>query len=255
MRIFSLMLIYFVSISGLDSEPSRLEQLMKITGDPQVTPRNIMVEQMESLGEISGSNRTANYLTNGDLVFLRMNIPVSVGDVFSVYTDHGPLKKSYRFQQDTGRRVQILGEVFITDVKSGWIIGRLRNAQDDIQRGHQIGRLMNFQVQLKPQEPQKPIRGRILGGSEGEQMIGTYRFAFIDKGSQDGLNLNDRLLVMKEPDSINKVSANFPELPIAELIVVHLDQRYSTVYVFGGIESFAAGAPFKSAISEERYLD
>lgn len=251
--------IFFFSILtpsfALQAKPSKLDELKKVTGQPSVSPRNIMTQNFKSIGEVSGSNRDSNYLTNGDSIFLKMNVPVSVGDVFSIFKDLGPIKKSYRFKDNSVNRIQLLGEVYITDVKSGWVVGTIMNAEEDIQRGNQIGRPLNLKIQLNPQEPQSPLRGKILGGSEGEQMIGTHRFTFIDKGSSDGLRVNDRLFVLRESEKINKEDKNFPEIPIAEIIVVHLDDHYATAYVLGGSENFQAGASFKTAISEEKYLD
>lgn len=251
--------IFFYSILfssfSLEAKPSKLEELKKVIGKPSVSPRNIMTQNFKSVGEVSGSNRDSNYLTNGDSVFLKMNVPVSVGDVFSIFKDLGPIKKSYQFQENSVNRIRLLGEVYITDVKSGWVVGTIMNAKGDIQRGAKIGRSLNLRVQLDPQEPQSALRGKILGGSEGEHMIGTHRFTFIDKGSKDGLRVNDRLFVMRASEKINKEDKNFPEVAIAEIIVVHLDENYATAYVLGGSENFEAGSSFKTAISEEKYLD
>lgn len=239
----------------LNAQTSKIEELKRITRIPYVAPENIITDRFESLGKIVASHRNQRYLSNDDIVYLQMNKPVSVGDRFSVYADRGKVKVPGSWLQSKGRKIQILGYVLVTEVSSNWVTAKIYDAKEDIMRGNEIGPLVDFSLAINPQEPKSMIRGRILSAAKNSHMIGSYEFAFIDKGKADGLQINDRLYVYRSGDSFKNINSNLPEIPVAELVVVQLDEHVGTVYTLNSHESFEAGAAFKSAISEVKYLD
>lgn len=229
--------------------------LLKITNKtPVVEFEYFITDKVEKLGEIVASWQPNNYLTNNDVVYIQTNQPVSPGDVFSIYQDHGSVGVPGQAFSSAGRRIQVLGGLKVTEIQEEVVEAVLFGATTKIERGAPFMKLMNRQVQVKPQEPLKDIRGIILSPAGVTNLTGSFEFSFINRGSNDGLRVNDLLYVYSRGHTKRGARVKLPEVNIAALVVVHTSDKNATVYNLGGIDAFDAGFPFKSAIDAEKYL-
>lgn len=223
-----------------------------------VVLENILMDQMKPLGEIKGSYLSASFYRNDDLVYLRLNNPnVSVGDRFMIYEDRGPVSVPGRFQKEMGRDVFIKGYAEVTKVVSEAVIARLYDCGMNVGIGDKIMDLIDTNISISPQEPRREIQGVVLRSAKNLGLIGPYDFVYLNKGSKDGLELNDRLYVQRKAELIWGASdkEKKPPVNIAELVLVHLGKEVSTAYVLGADDHFAPGSVFKSAISEVKFLN
>lgn len=215
---------------------------------------NLILDKMEDLGTIVGSYKNVVYLTNEDAVYLKMKNPVSVGDKFSVYRDMGAVDVPGTFIKKAGRSIWIKGYVVVTAIEANTVVAKIYDANIDVLKGDKIGPNWELSVKISPQEPKHSIRGMILASAKDTKFIGPFEFAYLNKGSDDGLELNDRLFVFRTGDGKEEISKDLPEVNIAELVVTHLGPKTATAYCMGATESFGAGSTFKSAKSEVKYI-
>ncbi|PIR22856.1 MAG: hypothetical protein COV44_05900 [Deltaproteobacteria bacterium CG11_big_fil_rev_8_21_14_0_20_45_16] len=252
LRIFSL-LMFVAALNALKAQNS-LEKLDGLNKTPYLDLEYIIANKMESVGIIAASWQPSTYLTSEDVVYLEMEMPVSVGDQFTVYRDVGDIKQLGTFFGSAGRRIQFLGDVRVTKV-SDIVEARIYNAIDDINTGNKLMPYFSRRIEISPRIPTNDIRGKILGPAEPKEIAGSYLFVFLDKGSNDGLRMNDKLFVYKKGHGSKAIKSHLPDVNIAELMVVAVTETHATAYVLNSVEGFEAGANFKTALPEIKYLD
>lgn len=225
-------------------------------GKPKVSLENIAVKNPESVGMVVGSYKKVNYLTNGDTVYLKMENPsLSKGDRYTVFVDQGGIRPVGSHFSTIGHKILVKAYVEITRVLPKTIEAKIYDATSEVVIGDKLMPLMNPEVVIDPQMPKENIEGRILEGAHDVSLIGSHEFAFIDRGLQDGLRINDRLFVYRTVDGGSEIKKDLPQINIAELVVVHADQKLATVYCLGASDKFESGAAFKTAQTDVTYLD
>lgn len=217
---------------------------------------NILLEKIEPIGEIIESHKEAKYLQVDDLVYLDLQKQaVAVGDRFMIYEDLGGVKIPNTLLQQTGQHIRIKGSLEVTKVIGNTIAAVIREATSYVSIGDKLTQEMNWVVPLQPKEPKKVLGGLVLGSAQKSNMIGAFDFVFIDKGKKDGLELNDRLFVVRSKDTEVKSKITLPPVTIAELVVVQIQNNVATAYCLSSVTSFEAGAQFKTARKEAQFAD
>lgn len=217
---------------------------------------DILVDDFTSLGKIGGSYIGASLLSNKDFVYLDLKEPsVSVGDRFAIYENRGPVKVPGEFNKETGTHIRLKGFAEVTKVANNSVVAQIYDASLHIEIGDSIAPLSEVDFVLAPKAPKKMIRGTVLAGVRDFSLISPHDFAFINRGSKNGLEVNDRLYVYRTAEGQDKVEGERAPMNVSELVVVHTGSRVATVYVMGSEDAFSAGASFKSAISEVQFLD
>lgn len=244
------------ALMGQMNPEQALDRMQFAKEPPHVALEYMIGDGIEEVGKVEGAFKPAKYLTNEDKIYLDIqNERVSRGDRFIIYEDHGKIKKPGQLFGSVGKRIQILGFVRITDVHQRTIEGEIYDAREKITRGHKIGPHMNVYVKLEPQNPEVEVRGQIVGSTNQSYLIGTHETAFIDKGTEDGLRINDRLFVVRSADNVSDITEGLPEIPIAELVVIHASANAATVFVRGSNASFEKGSHFRTPERLVQYLE
>jgi hypothetical protein len=223
--------------------------------DAKVTLEHLLVDKLDSLGTIGGSFLNASFLRDDDLVYLKLKNPaVSVGDRFLLGADEGPVPIPGKFGKQVGRSLLIKGYAEVTKIVKQSVVAKLYDTSMNITVGDLVLDLFDQNFKIEPREPEKMVRGLVLRSAKNLGAIGAYDFVYIDRGEKDGLRLNDRLFVYRTAEGARVLDKERPPVNIAELVVVHLAEHAATAYVRGAEDSFSAGAHFRSAISEVKFL-
>ncbi len=224
--------------------------------DTAVYLEDILVDDLNFVGKVGGSYVGAALLANKDYVYLDLNgAAVSVGDRFAIYENRGPVKVPGEFNRDVGHHIRLKGFAEVTKVFENSVIAQIYNASLHIEIGDSIAPLSEVEFKLAPHAPKRMVRGKVLVGVRDFSLISPHDFAFINRGSKDGLEVNDRLYVYRTADSADTLEKNRPPMNIAEVVVVHTGEHVATVYTIGSQDAYGTGASFKSAISEVQFLD
>ncbi len=259
----SIQFVCFLSFltSGLIAQEQNvsgsIEKLGSLNRTPFIQLEYIMVDKAEWTGEIVASYRGGKAFSNTDKVYLQMkDMNVSIGDRLTVFKTMGAVKDPNDNFDRLGERIQVLSSLRVTAILPDLVEGVIYDSQEDATIGDKVAPLMQTQVEINPQEPVADVEGRVLGPAGINHLSGSFEMVFLDKGSSHGLRANDRLHIIRKGEGADaKMKKRLPDVSVAELIVIHASNKYSTAYVKSSVESFEAGARFRSAKSKEVYLD
>jgi len=239
---------------SLDDLEMRKKAILE-EANPSVTVESILADRDEPLGKVVGAFKKQRYYTLSDTIYIQLkSSTVSPGDRFAIYTDEGGVTDPDRALRKLGKKIRVRGFIVVTKVTPDTVIGKIDESFIDIHIGDLIGPPFEVNIEVDPKEPDKMIRGRVLESAVNHEIIGGYEFAYLDKGSADGLALNDKLFVFRTADGSMKIDPHLPEVTIAEMVVVHVAEHFSTAYCLNSAEAFRKGSAFKSAKSEVKYL-
>jgi hypothetical protein len=102
-----------------------------------------------------------------------------------------------------GEIVRIKGTVKITefDPKKKIASGEIIEAVDAIERGVKVGNVERRYRIVQPTTSTKTVWAHVLTGIHPHVYMGQHQLVFIDRGSEDGLAIGNRLLVIRRGDS------------------------------------------------------
>jgi hypothetical protein len=255
--LLSIFLFPLSSLQALElSGPLKLERFKDIDPNQYVNVENIIFQKQEALGKIIGAFKKVKYLMNGDTVYLKLqNAAVSVGDRYMIYSDEGGVDVPGSAFDTKGRRIVVKGYTEVIQVLPRAIVARIQFATTNILVGDKLGEYFDIVTKIQGKEPDNYFEGKVLRSADNEVMVSSFKFAFIDKGKADGLELNDRLSVIRAGDGGQAIKKDLPRVEIAKMVVVHLEEHVATAYCISASETFESGAIFKADRSEVRYLD
>lgn len=259
--IFAIAAISSLSISKQitgqsDKEDFKVTRYSSAQNPAKVVVEHSLVSQMKPIGKIEGAFRPTEKLANEETVYLKFNEGnVSVGDRFLIYSNLGGVRVPGSFFKYVGNNILYKGSVQVTSVLPNAIVGKISEASLDIEVGDLLTPYRDLSMKIEPKEPTVEVRGKVLGSPNGTELIGAFNFAYIDKGAKDGLQMNDRLSVYMTSDGNKDVTHGMPEVNIAHLVVVNLDESFSTAYVLSATDRVERGNSFKTDISLVKFLD
>ncbi|TVQ77883.1 MAG: hypothetical protein EA369_08320 [Bradymonadales bacterium] len=250
LSVFGLVLVGRESFAELE----KIDRLSNVSKDVAVRVDYFVDQSLNPVGEIIDAFRQAEYLTERDRVYVRMNDPASVGDRFTIIRDLGRIS-SVRSRGSAGaKRFAIRGFLRITRVFEDAVEAVVYNVSDDVQRGDQLIPYRANTQSVQAREPESDIRGIVMAGAEDTGIIGSFELSFLNRGSKHGLRLNDRLVIYRRATETGRGSSAV-EIPIATLVVVNLTENFATAYTLSSEGSFEPGSTFKTDRAEVRYLE
>jgi hypothetical protein len=238
------------------SDELKIERFSHENRQPTVQLESILVEHVKTIGSVVGASKDQTKLSNDDLVYLKLpQRPVSPGDVFFIVEESGGVKVPGSAFSNVGKQVRVKASARITRVLPTATEAKIFDARMDVTRGDKLMEVFPLHIEIKPREPKVDVRGQVLASSAQVGIIGSYDFAFVNLGRRDGLEINDRLAVFVSGDNNPKITKGLPEITVAETVVVHLDEKFATVYVLSSRDAFEAGAAIKSDRKLVRFLE
>jgi hypothetical protein len=240
-----------------EAEFQKIEKLGGLNKTPFVQFEYMLVEKVDSAGKIAASYRDGQVLSNGDRVYLEINKgSVSVGDRFTVFNPIGDVKAPGQIFGKVGERLHLLGSLRVTKILPDLVEGILYDFTEDAQVGALVLPLLQTQVELKPQYSSNSVDGLVIASAGPNHLATSYEMVFLNKGSNDGLQVNDRIEIIRKGEGANeKMKTRLPDMAVAKLVVVHTNEKFSTAYVLSAIEAFESGARFRTEKRDAIYLD
>ncbi len=161
-------------------------------------------DEKDNWGEISGAAVDKMFLTDTDQVYLRIGPEhdVKLGQELTVFR---PVRKV-----GGGQLVQIQGTVRVDrwDPKQRVARAQVVESLDVIERGARIGPVgRKFDV-VAPVRNQKDVQAQVLASVYPHNFYGQNQVVFIDKGEKDGLQVGNRLFVVRRGDAWEKSLAS-----------------------------------------------
>jgi hypothetical protein len=198
---------------------------------------------------VDGAPDEKELLTIGDSVYLSYpsNNPPKVGQRYSVYRPDNTVKAGGK---DVGSYVHILGALEVVSVKQDKRArGVIVEAHREIERGAKVGPLMKQFNNVQPVPPRVDAQGNIVAMLAQDQLIGQGEVVFIDLGKGSGVEVGNRMFVVRRGDALPKqsrttVGQNNPEFParaLGEIVIVEVGEKISIALVTLAVQEMGVG--------------
>lgn len=207
------------------------------------------VEQsdLETSMKIDGSVDDKELLASGDAVYIsypKGKAP-KVGTTYSIYTADHEVK-------DKGSYVRILGTVTVREVKKDKRArGVIREANTEIERGALVGPLVRELKTVPPVAPKVNAAGEIIALLTRDQLVGEGEVVFIDLGEKSGLEVGNRMNVVRRGDALSESSGKakdvgkndtrFPTRALGEVVIVEVGPKMSIGLVTLSVQEMGVG--------------
>jgi hypothetical protein len=156
-------------------------------------------------GELVGAAEDQMLLSNGNHVYLQLRpgVELKPGQTLTIFT---PIRKPDDVpgaRNPPGEIVSVKGTIKIDQFnpKTRIARGEVVESLDVIERGFHVGPVgRQFDV-VPPKPASKTVQARVLSSLYPHKVLGQHQLAFLDHGSEDGLEPGTRLFVLRQGDS------------------------------------------------------
>lgn len=166
----------------------------------------------DTWGEVVGAREEQMLLSRGNHVYLdvRQGAEPKIGEEITVFEALRKPPPVEGARNPPGEIVRIKGTVKVTDfdAKKRIAAGEIVEAVDAIERGAKIGQVERQYKIVPPTTANKTVWARVLTSIHPHVYMGQYQLVFLDHGSEDGLALGNRLLVVRRGDTWRKSLAS-----------------------------------------------
>lgn len=157
-------------------------------------------EGTQNWGEISGAPVDKMFLTDNDALYLRIvgDHDIKLGQELTVYR---PIKKA-----GDGTLVEIQGTVRVDqwNQKEGIARAKVTETLDAIERGARVGPIRRQFEVVPPKRNEKDVEANVLTSVHAHNFFGQHQVVFINKGEGAGLEVGNRLQVIRQGDAWHK---------------------------------------------------
>ncbi len=192
-------------------------------------------ERLATLGTIIGARTAGNYPGFGEVVYIRPDAELQVGEAYAVTQEPTILRA--RKASHRGYSYLILGYVKILGVKDGLFIGQITAAKGIIFRGASLVPLPpRASLSSAPIAGPAPLSATVMiDPSFSTTSTAQFKQAFVDRGSDDGVKpgMIFRAYQYYDPSNEKKITdADF--IIDADFMVVQVSPTISSVAILNG---------------------
>jgi len=152
-----------------------------------------ITSEIKSVGKIIGSPSGRSVLGNNDYAYIKTNIPANIGDKF--YVIRSPKFINHpKTNNKLGHLIEVLGITEVVGVENGKTKAKITKSYIDICTGDLLDTFYEIEPVMEEDTPRKPdITGFIVATYQTKTISGYMDILFIDKGSNNGLEVCDIL--------------------------------------------------------------
>jgi hypothetical protein len=194
------------------------------------------------LGEVVGSRRDGDGLSQHDTVFLKSNSQdLQVGSSYTVFSEPEFVRE--RKSDRSGYIYIATGEIKIVGVKDELYVGVITHAYDVISRGDRVYPLLPLINDIKPLPARVALEAlTVFSSAAYTKQAAQFHFVHLDRGIEDGVQVGNvfRLYDYYDPVTRDKLTdADF--LINADALVVHATAQFSTALVIRSRDTLSRG--------------
>ncbi|HEY5923347.1 MAG TPA: LysM peptidoglycan-binding domain-containing protein [Kofleriaceae bacterium] len=199
---------------------------------------------------VDGAVDEKELLTIGDSIYLSYpaNNPPKLGQRYSVYKPEKDSVKSGGKEQ--GSYVRVLGTVEVVSVKDKKKARAvITEANQEIERGAKVGPLAKQFKNVPPVPPKVDAQGNIVAMLTKDQLIGQGEIVFVDLGKGSGLEVGNRMFVVRRgdakppvvKDTVGQDDRAFPARSLGEVVIVEVGDKISIGLVTLSVQEMSVG--------------
>lgn len=185
----------------------------------------------------------------GDVVYIRQmgDTPLILGEKFTLYRKYKPIKDK-KTKKLIGTQHYLTGVVEITKIEPKFVLAMVVQSYRTIE-------INNFLMPYKKRSPKitlavskKGLNGKIVLSEEHGNIMGDNAVAFIDKGTNDGVELGQlyNIYYLEKGKVGSKKEAFQVSADYGSIIVLHTEQTTSTVLITQSDRSVTPEAAIRS---------
>ncbi|MGC4114651.1 MAG: hypothetical protein QM765_08580 [Myxococcales bacterium] len=185
-------------------------------------------------------------LDNYERVYLkfRKQSGVRIGERYSIFRTLEPVSHPIS-GSSFGYLTKICGTLRIIATDKNYVTGLIDQTFEPIHRGDFVGPLGNFDKQIIRKETTREVKGVILLSLNRHiPALGEQHWAFIDKGSKDGVEEGNIFTVLKRGDPIRTDEVDPAKLPAevaGMLLVVDVKDHTSEALIIRSLVELLEG--------------
>jgi len=204
----------------------------------------IQKNEFEGAGYIVDSkDQRLNYGSN-DEVYLKLNRPADIGDMFDIFRTAEPVRDP-QSQDILGILVLHMGQVEITAKSGNLYLGRISKSFEEISRGDRLKPVQIINTRVVPTHPSNPLNGSILFIHNDANEAGQHQIVGINLGTGDLMQAGSILSVHKAGrhvlDVVTRDEIQLPEEKIGELMVLIPQKNASIAIIIKSTSSINIG--------------
>lgn len=206
-------------------------------------------EQLDVLGEVPRARWAGAMLSEGNLVYLKMENPdaYECGDLLMIFR---PVEKKVRHPTERGVRYgslyRVVGEAQVVNRSGDYVSARVRTSYTEVERGDLVGPVIPTSVELEVAKPDGDVEGTIVARLNTESGLGAPGdTVFLDRGRADGLRVGSSIFVVQNRDPMltpAKDEEGVPDSVVGRVVIVRVDEYSSTAVITDASEPIDVGA-------------
>jgi len=168
--------------------------------------RNVLVasgfisDSVKGVGTIAGAPNERIVFGSNDIVYVKIDKPVKVGDRFYILRT-GELVRHPVTNKKMGYLVEMLGVVEILRFEYGDTLAKITEMFNDIHSGDLLETYYEISPLLTTGEFRKPdIAGYVVASRDGHLGNAKFNIVYVDKGLKDGLDIGDMVKTLNVKD-------------------------------------------------------
>jgi hypothetical protein len=162
----------------------------------------------DTWGQVAGSPEEQMLLTEGNHVFLLLKSDKAPrpGEELAIFRNIRPADHVSGARKPSGEIVKVLGTVKVdsVDAKTHVARARITESLDIIERGAKVGPVRRKFDVVPPLKSETAIVAHLLNSFYPHVYTAQNQVVFLDRGSQDGLKVGNRLVVLRRGDTWRK---------------------------------------------------
>jgi hypothetical protein len=198
----------------------------------------ILEAEAEPLATIVASPEPREGLATGDRVYLK--VPqldqVQLGQSLSVYRELSVVEHPTT-GDEVGRKVALIAtlEVVERGGEGQLVKAVITQAHREVMRGDIVVAESQSILDISPVKNFVDLKGVILDDLDGYSELGQHHLVFVDLGSEQGVQVGNRLSIARRGDGVRELDEGelekLPLEPVGELLIIALQARSSTALI------------------------
>jgi hypothetical protein len=198
---------------------------------------------------VDGAVDEKELLSAGDSIYLSYppNNPPKIGQRYSIYQPDNAVGSGGK---EHGAYVRVLGTVEVVSVKQDKKArGVIVEANQEIERGAKVGPLVKTFKNVAPVPAKVDAQGTIVAMLKQDQLIGQGEVVFIDLGKSSGLEIGNRMFVVRRgdakppqsKDTVGQDDRRFPARSLGQIVIVEVGDKISIGLVTLSVQEMSIG--------------
>jgi hypothetical protein len=195
-------------------------------------------------GEIVSAPAQNTYLRTGDQILIRgLSQDIKPGETYGI--THSPVQLEQNEKKRQGLGYHVDGEVQIIGIQNNYWLGAVKQARSTVERGSLLIALPPRLKQLEPIPAPASLQGQFYVDKAVSTFIaGQYSYGFINLGTEDGIQEGMILESYQDRDlNTGRPLGTTDVFHVADMQVVQVSERFSTVQVVAGATEVYDGMP------------